>query len=326
MFSVAAEHPYKIELIQDAGNGIPHDVLPRADAEDVTGSLVDLLDPQIPAHGHDGVGGHIDDLVGIGLCLFLHVRQAHGNIRPAKKDRFCFFAASGVTADAAVQLVLRRVFAHTPQDAAQLLLRRFRAENGSLVQRAFQPDLFFHKKIVLAAIQGGILDRRDGTCFFLFFFLKSGTADAGARAGGHFNKAVLQLSIHRVLQRCDAVLHAVHRQITPAGLALHGAQDAAGHRKHPGQLDRTGGVRIADHDAAFPQPVLQLVKGQVIIRAVCAAQSHRLCLFRDAGAEKHDSSARAALTDQACHRPKRRHHRRHIGDRIREIFLHVLID
>ena len=170
------------------------------------------------------------------------------------------------------------------------------------------------------------MDLRDSTCFFLFLFLKSGTADAGARARGHFNKAALQLSIHRVLQRCDAVLHAVHRQITPAGLALHGAQDAAGHRKHPGQLDRTGGVRIADHDAAFPQPVLQLVKGQVIIRAVRAAQSHRLCLFGDAGAEKHDSSARAALTDQACHRPKRRHHRRHIGDRIREIFLHVLID
>ena len=113
---VLADHLHEVVLIHDARHRVADDICRILDAENLAGSLVDLLDLQLLADGDDAFRRDVDDLLGVGLGTLFHIWHAHADLSAALIDGDGLVAAGAVAAQAAVELIRRTEFAHFAQN------------------------------------------------------------------------------------------------------------------------------------------------------------------------------------------------------------------
>ncbi len=111
-------HVQIIGGVQQLHNGQAQNVVRRFQPEKRAGRHIDLLHTKLLVQNKNGVRRIVDDLAGEAFGLFLQKRQAHGKIGLALINGDGLIAAGGISAAAAVQLVLGRCFAHFGKDLA----------------------------------------------------------------------------------------------------------------------------------------------------------------------------------------------------------------
>ena len=138
----------------------------------------------------------------------------------------------------------------------------------------------------------------------------AGAVDARAFARVHLDEAVGEVARLDLLERGDAVLHAVHGKVCIARVLVrvHRAQDAAldGEEARFFAVLRLGGRGLQLH-AGFLHPGLQLFKCQ---HDVAVAVQRGLLFFGDARPDKDGGGPGVLLLDQLAVGQHGREHRR----------------
>ena len=156
-------------------------------------------------------------------------------------------------------------------------------------------------------------------------FLHDRATDAGADARGHFDEAVVHLAAFNVLQRGDAVLHAVQRHIAVAGrVLLHGLENAAGRREEARAALFAGHTVLTDRNVLFSQPLGKLLERKHRVHDVLVLL--RLVLLGHAGADEHRLAARVTLFQIQTVRLHRGNDVGQIRQKLRVILLNQQVD
>ena len=154
--------------------------------------------------------------------------------------------------------------------------------------------------------------------------LHGGAADAAARADGHLDEALLQAPLLDVVQGGQYILDAVYHQVgVVGGIALHGAQDAAGGGEQPGTALLQVVLPLLHGDTLLLQPVGELLEGEDAIGV--ARVGVGLGFFGDAGPDEHGLGVGVLLLDLLAVGLHGRHHRSQIGQHLGVIFLYQRI-
>ena len=149
--------------------------------------------------------------------------------------------------------------------------------------------------------------------------------DACALAGVHFDKAVLQRTGFDLLDGGDAVLYAVHGQISETSVfGVHAFDDAAldGEEAAALSLIRLGGI-TRGHHAGLVHPCLQLLVGE---GNVALAVQLSLFLLGNARADEYGACAGIFLLDDAAMRQHGGEHVRQIRQHAGIVFLNERVD